>query len=193
MTTRRSGAANESPTTLDLDPVLEFMRLLWSVGHGLQSTSKRMEATLGITGPQRLVLRIVTERPGLSAGELASIVHLHPSTITGILTRLIRKRLLKRGRDPRDNRRIRLHSCAAAGGYVGASRGTVESAVTRALARIPKHRVRHAREVLSAIAVALADNHDESTALSERQRHNSTQRRPHQSRARLSQGNRDRR
>ena len=83
MTKRRSRATPELPETLDLDPVLDFMRLLWSVEHGLQSTSKRMEATLGITGPQRLVLRIVTVRPGLSAGELARIVHLHPSTNHG--------------------------------------------------------------------------------------------------------------
>jgi DNA-binding MarR family transcriptional regulator len=94
MTNRRSAESAESAGTLDLDPILDFMRLLWSVEHGLQSTSKRMEATLGITGPQRLVLRIVSERPGLSAGEVARIVHLHPSTITGILQRLVRKGLL---------------------------------------------------------------------------------------------------
>ena len=78
MTNRRSELAPESPEPHELDPVLDFMRLLWSVEHELQSTSKRMETTLGITGPQRLVLRIVIERPGLSAGELARIVHLHP-------------------------------------------------------------------------------------------------------------------
>jgi hypothetical protein len=38
---------------------------------------------------------------------------------------------------------------------VAASSGTVESAVSGVLARIPAHRVRHAREVLSAIATAL--------------------------------------
>ena len=45
-----------------LDPVLDFMRLLWSIEHGLQRLSKRMEAELGITGPQRLVLRVVGQR-----------------------------------------------------------------------------------------------------------------------------------
>ena len=41
----------KSSGELDLDPVLDFMRLLWNVEHGLQSTSKHMETTLGITGP----------------------------------------------------------------------------------------------------------------------------------------------
>lgn len=55
-----------------LDPsVLDVMRLLWSVEHRLQSRSKLMEAELGLTGPQRLVLRIGSRSPGRSAGELA--------------------------------------------------------------------------------------------------------------------------
>ena len=158
MTNRRSKTSAESAGTLDLDPILDFMRLLWSVEHGLQSTSKRMEATLGITGPQRLVLRIVTDRPGLSAGEVARIVHLHPSTITGILQRLVRKGLLRRERDRRDTRRVRLYPRPAAKGFVPASATTVESAVTRALANIPEDRVRHARGVLAAIAKSLIDD-----------------------------------
>src|SRR5580692_8483834 len=86
-----------------LDGVLDFMRLLWSVEHGLQRMSKRMEAELGITGPQRLVLRVVGQFPGLSAGEVAHIVRLHPSTITGILQRLVAKGFLARQRDPGDS------------------------------------------------------------------------------------------
>jgi DNA-binding MarR family transcriptional regulator len=155
MTPRRAEATAKVSQPLGLDPILDFMRLLWSVEHGLQSTSKRMEATLGITGPQRLVLRIVTDRPGLSAGELAQIVHLHPSTITGILERLVRKGLLRRERDRRDNRRVQLRSRVSAERFVAAADGTVEAAVTRALATIPRRRVRHAREVLSALAEAL--------------------------------------
>jgi DNA-binding MarR family transcriptional regulator len=162
MINRRSAAKTESSETPDLDPVLDFMRLLWHVEHGLQSTSKRMEATLGITGPQRLVLRIVSTRPGLSPGDTARIVHLHPSTITGILQRLEKKGLLRRERDRDDHRRIRLYSQVAARGFVAASTGTVESAVTHALTRVPIYRVRHAREVLAAIASALAD--DRATA-----------------------------
>src|ERR1043166_5479874 len=50
-----------------LDPVLDFMRLLWTIEHGLQRMSKRMENVLGITGPQRLVLRVVGRYPDISA------------------------------------------------------------------------------------------------------------------------------
>jgi DNA-binding MarR family transcriptional regulator len=155
MRPRRAKATAKVSQPLDLDPILDFMRLLWNVEHGLQSRSKRMEATLGITGPQRLVLRIVSARPGLSAGELAHIVHLHPSTITGILERLVRKGLLTRERDRRDNRRVRLRSRVSAERFVSASAGTVEAAVRRVLATVSSGRVLHAREVLSVLAEAL--------------------------------------
>jgi DNA-binding MarR family transcriptional regulator len=155
MTKRLKEVSMASAEVEGLDPVLDFMRLLWNIEHGLQSTSKLMESTLGITGPQRLVLRIVSQRPGLSAGELARIVHLHPSTITGVLQRLVKKGLLKRQRDSKDSRRVRLHSQPGAKALAATSARTVESAVTRALAKMPAQRVRHAREVLSSIAEAL--------------------------------------
>lgn len=138
-----------------LDPVLDFMRLLWSIEHGLQSTSKRMGANLGITGPQRLVLKIVNQFPGLSAGELAHVVRLHPSTITGVIQRLVDKRLLVRERDPNDTRRVRLRVVKRAKRFTGRSRGTIESAVESALRRVPAAHVRHARQVLVAVANAL--------------------------------------
>ena len=135
-----------------LDPVLDFLRLLWSIEHGLQRQSKRMEAELGITGPQRLVLRLVGQFPGLSAGELASIVRLHPSTITGVLQRLVASGLLERERDPSDSRRARLQLKARAVAYTGTSRGTVEKSVRDALNRVGPANVRAARKVLAEVA-----------------------------------------
>jgi DNA-binding MarR family transcriptional regulator len=163
MTNPDSDSATRASGRPDVGQVLEFMRLLWNIQHGLQRTSKWMETALGITGPQRLVLRIVIERPGLTPGELARIAHLHPSTITGILQRLVKKGLLRRARNPTDSRCIRLHARAAAADFVTAAPGTVESAVTRVLTRTQNHRLRSARAVLSAIADALADDRGRSS------------------------------
>jgi DNA-binding MarR family transcriptional regulator len=138
--------------TLPLDPGLDFLRLLWSIEHGLQRMSKRMESELGITGPQRLVLRIVGQFPGLSAGALAHIVRLHPSTITGILQRLIARGLLERQRDPGDGRRARLRLNPRALVYTRNSPGTVEKTVTQVLTRVGASDVRAARRVLAEVA-----------------------------------------
>jgi DNA-binding MarR family transcriptional regulator len=144
-----------APPHESLDPVLDFMRLLWSIEHGLQSTSKRMAAGLGITGPQRLVLKIVSQFPGISAGELAHVVRLHPSTITGVIQRLVDKRLLVRERDQTDSRRVRLRVMNDARRFTRRSIGTVESAVETVLRQVPPTHVRRAREVLLAVANAL--------------------------------------
>ena len=141
-----------SDTEYRLEPVLDFMRLLWSIEHGLQRMSKRMENELGITGPQRLVLRVVGQFPDLSAGELAHIVRLHPSTITGILQRLVARGLLERKRDPGDSRRARLRLKRRAAGLTRSSPGTVEKAVTEALERVGARNVDTARRVLTEIA-----------------------------------------
>src|SRR4051812_6019097 len=138
-----------------LDPVLDFMRLLWSVEHGLQRMSKRMESDLGITGPQRLVWRVVGRFPDVSAGELAHIVRLHPSTITGILQRLVRRGLIERTRDPADSRRARLRLKPSAVPFTRTSQGTVEKAVTLALKKAGAANVRAARTVLATVANGL--------------------------------------
>jgi len=144
-------------TKYRLDPVLDFMRLLWSIEHGLQRMSKRMEGELGITGPQRLVLRVVGQFPGLSASELAHIVRLHPSTITGILQRLVARGFLERRADPSDTRRARLRLKPRATAYTRSSRGTVEKVVTDALERVGASNVRVARRVLAEVARRLND------------------------------------
>jgi DNA-binding MarR family transcriptional regulator len=114
-----------------------------------------METTLGVTGPQRLVLRIVARYPGLTAGELAHIIQLHPSTITGILQRLASRRLLARDTDPNDNRRVRLRLLPRAQTFTRTASGPVERAVRRALDQLGDSQVRTARTVLTQVAMAL--------------------------------------
>jgi MarR family transcriptional regulator, organic hydroperoxide resistance regulator len=144
-----------SVDTSKLDPVLDFLRLLWSIEHGLQRLSKRMNAELGVTGPQRLVLRVVGRFPGISAGELAHVLRLHPSTITGILQRLVDRGLLERTRHPHDSRRARLHLKRQAHAFTQTSSGTVEQAVKRALKRTGASSAEAARSLLTALAEQL--------------------------------------
>jgi MarR family transcriptional regulator, organic hydroperoxide resistance regulator len=138
-----------------LNPVLDFLRLLWWIEHGLQRTSKRMESEWGITGPQRLVLRVVDQFPGVSPSELAHIVRLHPSTITGIVQRLVSGGLLDRQTHPGDSRRAQLRLKPQAARYTGLSTGTIEDTVRQALRHVGSSHVRTARVVLEEIAQRL--------------------------------------
>ncbi len=138
-----------------LGEVLEFMRLLWAVDHGLQSTSKRMESTLGLTGPQRLVLRLVGRFPGITAGRLAQIMHVHPSTLTGVLKRMEKRSLLERKSDPLDGRKALFALTETGRSLDVPAVGTVESAVERVLSRLSRDRLVAAQEALMALAEEL--------------------------------------
>ncbi|XXT82880.1 MarR family transcriptional regulator [Sorangium sp. So ce726] len=131
------------------------MKLLWAVDHGLQSTSKRMEAKMGVTGPQRLVIRIVGRYPGISAGQLAEIMQLHPSTLTGVLKRLQERGIIERRVDPKDGRRALLGLTARGRELDSLRTGTVEAAVRQALKSVPRRKLDAAQDVLAAVAEAL--------------------------------------
>jgi DNA-binding MarR family transcriptional regulator len=135
-----------------LGDVLQFMRLMWAVDHQLQSVSKRMAAVIGLTGPQRLSVRLIGRVPGVSAGELASLLHLDPSTVTGIVRRLEEAKMIERTRDEDDARRSRLRLTARGREVDRRSSGTVEAAVRRVLATASPHDLAAAARVLGALA-----------------------------------------
>jgi DNA-binding MarR family transcriptional regulator len=138
-----------------LPGVLRFMQVLWAVVHGLETSSKHMAVDIGVTGPQRLVLRIVGLVPGVSAGDLAAILRVHPSTLTGVLHRLVRERLLRRVKDPRDRRRAVLHLTTGGRRVNALTRGTVEAAVAATLRDVGARDRLAAMRVLERLATHL--------------------------------------
>jgi MarR family transcriptional regulator, organic hydroperoxide resistance regulator len=149
-------ASAEDPGEIpDLPDVLQFMQLLWAVAHGLERISKRMTAEIGVTGPQRLVLRVVGLFPGLSAGELATVLHIHPSTLTGVLQRLVSQRLLARTADPNDRRRAVLRLTKRGTRVNAARQGTVEVAIGQALEGISDRDRIATKRVLQRLAADL--------------------------------------
>ena len=159
MAARRSTGKNGADTAAPERPlgdVLEFLRLLWAINHGLNTTSRRMQNEFGITGQQRLVIRIIDAFPGLSAGELAAVLHIHPSTATGILQRLAARQLVARRADPGDARRLRLQLTAKGRRLTAPRVGTVEASVRRTLGRFNAADVRRTRQVLAALSSSLS-------------------------------------
>lgn len=139
------------------------MQVLWAVAHGLESASKRMHAELGITGPQRLVLRIIGHHDRISAGALAEIMRIHPSSLTGMLRRLEQAELVRRESDPFDRRRALLELTRKGMRLNDRREGTIEAMVDGALGQLSKERVAITKAVLGAIAGALsAEEADES-------------------------------
>ncbi|MBS2017479.1 MAG: winged helix-turn-helix transcriptional regulator [Deltaproteobacteria bacterium] len=116
-----------------LGPALDFMRRIAELNHALERVSSRMDRTLGVTAQQRLILRCVGKYPGITAGQLATILHLDPGTISASLRRLVERRLVDRRDDPRDKRRVVLGLTPEGRDLDRPTAGTVEDAVQRLL------------------------------------------------------------
>jgi MarR family transcriptional regulator, organic hydroperoxide resistance regulator len=136
---------------------LAFMQLLWAIAHGLESTSKRMHSRLGITGPQRLVLRLIGHGSATSAGELARLMHVHPSSLTGLLRRLEKARLVERQPHPFDGRRSLLRLTPSGRRLDRDKTGTVESVIERALATMSERDLRAAQRALQRVAKSFTE------------------------------------
>jgi MarR family transcriptional regulator, organic hydroperoxide resistance regulator len=135
---------------------LRFMQKLWHLAHALQVRSRRMMQDLGVTGPQRLVVRVIGQSPGVGPRELATTLGLHPSTLTGVLSRLERDGLLDRCADPADRRRARLWLTRAGRKIDRERQGTVEAAVRRALARADRETIERTEHMIRLLVEELA-------------------------------------
>lgn len=141
--------------TPSVGPVLDFLRLLWQVDHGMATRSKRMLATLGVTAPQRMVVRMAGRFPGISAGELAEILHVDPGTLSSALRRLEAAGAIQRRADVKDRRRVRLHLTTKGKRLDQDLDDTVESAVKRVVQATPATTLRATERVLLALAEEL--------------------------------------
>lgn len=133
------------------------MRLLWGLDAALDGASVRLRDRYGVTGPERLVLRIVGVRPDISAGELAEVLVAHPSTLSGTLRALDKKGLIARHSDPRDARRAQLRLTGRGARIDTLRSGTVEQAVQRIMNRQSEQDLATTRAVLEALIAELSD------------------------------------
>ena len=137
----------------DLSEGLLVLRDLWALGHAMERTSRRMHDAIGITAPQRMMIRILGRQPGVSAGQLARLLHVDAGTVSAALARLEGRGLLERKRDPRDNRRV-LVRLTRAGKKLDIPRDdSLEAAIARALDRSTSEE----RELLRAMLVRITD------------------------------------
>lgn len=139
-----------------LGATLDFLRVLWAINHGLATTSRYMKSKFGITSRQRLIIQVVNEFPGISAGDLAKVLHLDPSTLTGVLQKMSKRRLLQLREDARDRRRLKIQLTAKGRRMSHMALGAVEAAVSKTLSGTSLAELKATRGVLE----LLADNLD---------------------------------
>lgn len=107
--------------------------MLWRVDHAVGTLSRQMLARLGVTSPQRLALRVLVGDPSITAADLATVLRVDRSSVTGILGRLEGAGCLSRSPDQADGRRQRIQLTEKGRRLDGLQHGTVESAMARTL------------------------------------------------------------
>lgn len=91
----------------------ELVDALLDVSRALVGVAARSLAGVDVTLPQYRAVVVVGSRPGMSVGDLAVALDIHPTTATRMCDRLVAKRLLRRVQAAEDRRAVELHLTAA--------------------------------------------------------------------------------
>jgi DNA-binding MarR family transcriptional regulator len=86
----------------------EALDALRRIVQGLRESSRAAERRVGMSGAQLFVLQTLAESPGLSLNQLAERTRTHQSSVSAVVTRLTRARLVERGTARGDARRAEI-------------------------------------------------------------------------------------
>ncbi len=86
----------------------EMLLSLRKIIQAISLNSKDLSRRYGITGPQLIILNEIANHDSLSVTELARSISLSQATVTDILNRLEKRKLIERSRDDADRRRVNI-------------------------------------------------------------------------------------
>lgn len=99
--------APQAPEASGVPPLDEQVcYAIYSAGMAIQRAYKPVLDRLGLTYPQYLVLIVLWHSDGQTVGRIAEQLALEPSTLTPVLKRLEASGLVRRNRNPDDERQV---------------------------------------------------------------------------------------
>jgi len=99
---------------------------------------RREDDASGLPGPRLSALSVVVYRGPITLGELAAAEQVRPPTMTRVVGALERDGLVRRERDARDGRVVRLRATAAGARVLERGRARRIAALARELAALPR-------------------------------------------------------
>ncbi len=133
--TRRS-AHHWYKTRLFLETYDQVLICLRQIIRAIDLHSKRLERESGLTGPQLLVMRQIATHGELTAGVVAREISLSQATVTSVIDRLERRRLLKRQRSQDDKRKVLLSLTPEGEALVAQAPALMQESFIRAFNRL---------------------------------------------------------
>ena len=104
--------------------------------HSMHNASRDTERRLGVTGAQLFVLTQLRATPSLSINALADRTMTHQSTVSVVVRRLVRRKLVKKVRAADDARRVELTLTPAGVALLRRAPEAMQTRLTRAIQEI---------------------------------------------------------
>jgi DNA-binding MarR family transcriptional regulator len=143
---RRVTEANE-----DMDPILV------PVGLAFKKMLKAFERDTGVSPGKYFVLRMLARKDGISQGELWNRFEVDPSRITRLGKSLEKEDLVRRERDPEDNRVVRMYLTEEGHRTIGEFSGRYERFERRVREAVSEDDLGELQRILSVLTDAMKD------------------------------------
>lgn len=142
------------PDSSSLPESIRLLQLVWKLNAALARTSVDMESRLGVTAPQRFILRFVGLAPGITTVGLAETIAIETERVHADLQQLVSANLLvESGGSPG------FYLTAKGAGINAAMVGTVEDAVSKASDDSSAYERTSFRRMLERLVLHLGDAH----------------------------------
>lgn len=99
-------ATDQKMGPLPMDHIQDVLIALRRVIRATDLHSRQLVKSVGLTAPQLLLMLTLRDKGGVPVGELATEISLSQATVTSILDRLEKRRLVQRERSQQDKRKV---------------------------------------------------------------------------------------
>ncbi len=123
--------------------------------HSLHESSRRAEQQVGLTGAQLYVLQALANAPVMSVNDLAAQTHTHQSSVSVVVSRLVRRRLVRRAASSADRRRLELSLTARGRQAIAEAPDVAQGLLVQGIERLPATRRRLLASALGELARAM--------------------------------------
>lgn len=137
------------------DLLQESVQTLHRIFQAVDLFSRQTLRDFGVTGPQVWALRAISESGVMNMGEIAQRMHLHISTVTGIVARLEAGKLVTRERAASDGRIVEIRLTPRGRSILARSPEPPRSKAARGLSRLGSAELRRVHLSLLLIADAM--------------------------------------
>jgi DNA-binding MarR family transcriptional regulator len=134
----------------------EVLDAVRRIVQALRESSRLAERHAGLSGAQLFVLRTLAESPGVSLNTLSERTRTHQSSVSVVVTKLVRQRLVEKRTADGDARRAEIRLSAAGRRRLASAPQTAQERLVAAVDALPAAERRQLAMTLEALARAMA-------------------------------------